>query len=303
VKHVLVLEYSQSGDVTKVADAFSRPLGRAGVEVRRMSIQPVAPYPSPWGNLIRLFSVFPECFVPPANGIRPLDIGPQERFDLVVLSYQVWHLAPSIPIQAFLRSEHAAVLRDTPVITLCVSRNMWNSASETMKALLRNAGAIHLDNVVVTHQGPPLTTFVSVPRALLWGKRDRLWGIFPPADLSARDLERAERLGSVVATRLDDLTLPYKPLLGGQGAVTVKKRYIVAELGGWYFYRGSARLIARLGPPGGRARYCATWLFTLTMLAVIFIAIPLCVVVFSLLYPLLRGKINRYAWQLAQPSG
>ena len=56
---VLVVEYSQSGDVAKIADAFVRPLERPDVEVRRERIQPVIPYP--WRSIPRFFSVFPEC--------------------------------------------------------------------------------------------------------------------------------------------------------------------------------------------------------------------------------------------------
>ena len=59
MKRVLVVEYSQSGDVAKIADAFVRPLERPDVEVRRERIQPVIPYP--WRSIPRFFSVFPEC--------------------------------------------------------------------------------------------------------------------------------------------------------------------------------------------------------------------------------------------------
>ena len=45
------------------------------------------------------------------------------------------------------------------------------------------ASGLTVDNVVVTHQGPPLATFVTTTRALFTGKRDRLWGIFPPAGI------------------------------------------------------------------------------------------------------------------------
>src|SRR5260370_24992669 len=121
---ILVLEYSQSGDVTKVADAFVRPLQLPGVEVHRAIIRPVVPYPYPWGNILRLFSVLPECFFGSSNGILPLSFEPEERFDLVILAYQVWFLTPSLPIQAFLRSDYARALRDTPVITLAVSPSM-----------------------------------------------------------------------------------------------------------------------------------------------------------------------------------
>jgi hypothetical protein len=303
MKRILVLEYSQSGDVTKVADAFTRPLDRPGVEVRRVGLRPVEPFPYPWGSLRRLFGVFPECHVGPRNGIEPPALRPDDRFDLVVLAYQVWHLTPSLPVQAFLRSGHARVLRDAPVITLCVCRNMWHSASEMMKRLLREAGAAHLDNVVVTHQGPPFSTFISVPRALLYGKRDRLWGIFPPAEISGQELERVGRLGAVVASRLDDLGPPHRPLLTGLGAVAVRRRSIVPELTAWYVYSASAPLVARLGLPGRPLRELALGLFIGAQLVMIFLVLPLGLAVLFLLAPLVRGRIDRYARRLAEPSG
>ncbi len=57
------------------------------------------------------------------------------------LAYQVWFLSPSLPVTAFLKSAAAAVLKDTPVITFIACRNMWLSAQEKMKVMLRDAGA------------------------------------------------------------------------------------------------------------------------------------------------------------------
>ncbi|HEY7314080.1 MAG TPA: hypothetical protein VH643_32315 [Gemmataceae bacterium] len=303
MKRILVLEYSQSGDVTKAADAFTRRLERPGVELRRERIRPIVGYPYPWRSLGRLFAVFPECFLGPSAGIHPPAFSPDERFDLVLLAYQVWYLNPSLPIQSFLRSEHARVLKDTPVVTLCVSRAMWHSASETMKRMLREAGAFHVDNVVVTHPGAPFSTFVSVPRALLVGKKDRLWGIFPPAELDARELDRCERLGGTVAERLDDLRPPYSSLLAGLGAVEVKRRYIVPERTAWYLYRGVARLVGREEERGERPRRMALYLFMVGVLSLICVGMPLCLVTVFVLYPVLGGRIARYARRLAEPSG
>src|SRR5262245_55544991 len=105
MKRILALEYSQSGDVAKVAETFARQLQSPGVEVHRECLQPAVPYPYPWRSVRRLFSVFPECFLGSGNGIRPPAFQPGDRFDLVILAFQVWHLAPSIPIQEFLRSD------------------------------------------------------------------------------------------------------------------------------------------------------------------------------------------------------
>ena len=303
MKRILVLEYSQSGDVSKAATAFMAPFSRPGVQVHRERIQPVVPFPYPWGSVFRLFSIFPECFIASSETILPLSFQPDDRFDLVILAYQVWHLTPSIPIQAFFRSPYAQALRDTPVITLCVSRNMWHSASERIKVLLRNLAAIHLDNVVLTHQGPPFSTFVSVPRALLYGKRDRLWGIFPSAELSPRELDRMTRLGGVVADRLNDIRPPYRPLLVGQSAVEVKWRYILPEIGGSYLYGAAAQVVARIGHRSPRLRRLSISLFAFLTFLVIGLGLPLFLLVELLFYPLFCRLLRGYAQRLAAPSG
>jgi hypothetical protein len=303
MRRILVIDYSQSGDVTKVTDAFTRAFPGPGVEVYREKIQSLVAFPYPWGSLRRLYSVFPECFVGSPGEIRPLTFSAEDRFDLVILAFQVWHLAPSLPIQAFLRSDHAQVLKDTPVITLCVSRNMWHSASETMKQELWDADAFHIDNLVVTHQGPPFSTFVSVPRALLYGKRDRLFGIFPPANISEKDLARVASLGAEAASRLGDLKPPYHSLLAGRGTVKIKLRSIVPELIGWHLYRAGAQFVARVGKRGKFYRQLAIDLFLGVTLVVILVGIPLCVVLVFLLHPLLGRWIQGYARRLAEPSG
>ena len=137
------------------------------------------PYAFPW-SFWGFFGVLPDCVLGHAPDIEAPSFTPDDKFDLVILAYQVWFLAPSLPIQGFLASPFARVLRDTRVITLVVCRNMWHTASETMKRLLALAGAIHIDNVVLTDPSPPLASFVTTPRWMFTGKRDRFMG-FPPA--------------------------------------------------------------------------------------------------------------------------
>jgi hypothetical protein len=173
-----------------------------------------------------------------------------------------------------------------------------------MKALLKQAGAVHIDNIVVSHQGPPYATFISVPRLLLRGKRDRFLGVFPPADVSDADLSRVERLGGVVATRLREREQrPRQSLLAGSGAVHVNTRYIVPELVGWYLYRFGTRFVLlaeRLGPLGRRF---AIYAFAALLVIAIALGVPTILVVVLILYPLLSNRIARYAQRLAEPSG
>ena len=304
-KRILIVYYSQSGDVARIMETFVRPIRNLpDVDVAIENLEPIRPYPFPWRTLPRLLSIFPECHRGGGNGIRPLSIGLDRTFDLVILAYQVWFLAPSLPVQDFLRSEYGALLRGAKVITLCVSRNMWHSGSETMKERLRGAGAVHLDNVVVNHQGPPFATFISVPRLLLTGKRDRFLGIFPPAEVSQQDLDRVNRLGEAAAEQLRGRDeWPNQPLLAGKGAVEVNPRYIAPELVGWYVYQAGTRAVLFAGRFGRWARRLAIYLFAVGLLACVLIGVPLILLTVLVSYPFLRRRISRYALRLAEPSG
>jgi hypothetical protein len=304
-KRILIVYYSQSGDVAKIMETFVRPVRSVpDVDVTVERLEPIRPYPFPWRTLPRLLSIFPECHRGGGSGVRPLSVGADRTFDLVILAYQVWFLAPSLPMQDFLRSPDAAVLRGAKVITLCVSRNMWHSGSETMKEMLREAGAIHLDNVVVNHQGPPFATFISVPRLLLTGKRDRFLGVFPPAEVSSEDLERVSRLGEAVAEQLRSRDgWSARSLLAGKGAVHVNPRYIMPELVGWYVYQAGTRAVLFAGRFGRWARRLAIYLFAAVLLGCVLIGVPLILLTVLVSYPFVSRRISRYALRLAEPSG
>ena len=304
-KRILAVYYSQSGDVARILERFLAPIrSLPNVEVVVERLTPNVPYPFPWGTLARLLSIFPECHRGGGSGIRPLSIPADQSFDLVILAYQVWFLAPSLPVQDFFRSAHRSVMHGAKVVTVCVCRDMWHSCSETMKRMLGDAGALHLDNVVVSHQGPPYATFVSVPRLLLWGKRDRFLGLFPPAEVSPSDLERVGRLGAALADRLRTPgDWPARSLLAGMGAVHVNPRYIVPELVGWYLYRAATPLVLLAGRLGAWARRLAIYVFGGVLVAAVLVGVPLMLLGVLVSYPFVSRRLRRYAARLAEPSG
>ena len=68
---VLVLYYSQSGDVTRAVESFVRPLEATGAKLVWECLQPVEPFPSPWKRVGRFFDVFPECITANPASITP----------------------------------------------------------------------------------------------------------------------------------------------------------------------------------------------------------------------------------------
>lgn len=299
----LVLYYSQSGETARVASIFSEALTAVGVDVDREEIQPSAGYPYPWKSIIRFFDAMPDAVLGSAAGIAPPRFDPSARFDLVVLAYPVWFLSPATPVRAFFQSPQARVLRDTDVITISVSRAMWQRASMAMKQLLAAAGASHCDNVAVTHQGSPLVTLISTPRALLSGKRDRLLGVFPSAGVAGRDTSRVRVLAAVAAERLMAGHLAGAPFLRGEAAVTVTRWLVVPELLGWHCFHASARVIRFFGTIHRGLRTAAVLGFAVFLVLLILVALPLTVLGTFLARPIIGRRLDAYVARLAKPTG
>ena len=137
---VLIVYYSQTGQLSRMIEAFAAPLRQSGAEVEYCAIRPQQAYPFPW-PFWRFFNTFPETV-----HLQPAPIeAPQfahERYDLVVIAYTVWFLSPAQPITAFVQHPAAQpILRGASVMTLIGCRNMWLMAQEKMKTLLADAGA------------------------------------------------------------------------------------------------------------------------------------------------------------------
>ena len=100
---ILVLYYSQTGQLTSALESMLKPLAaRTDVQIVRQNLEPVEPFPFPW-PFFRFLDTFPECVHMDAPPLKPLAFGSEARFDLVILAYQVWFLSPSLPVTAFLK--------------------------------------------------------------------------------------------------------------------------------------------------------------------------------------------------------
>jgi len=300
---ILVLHYSQSGQLTRAVQSMLSPLSaRPDVEIVWQNLEPVDAFPFPWG-FFRFFDTFPECVHLDPPPIRPVAFGPEARFDLVILAYQVWFVAPSLPVTAFLKSEAARVLHDTPVITFIACRNMWLSAQETVKAALAARGARHIDNVVLIDQGPPWATFVTTPRWLLTGKKNGFWGIFPPAGVSEADIAGAARFGRALADALPLLQSARGPLLSGLGAVKVNPGYITGEKIAHRSLRLWGALLRAVGKPGNPLRRLVLVVYIVFLVGMILTVMPVGILVRALLRPLLRKRLDAQVARLEAPSG
>jgi len=303
LKRVLVVNYSQTGQLSDITNRIIDPLRAAGHDVHLETLVPETPFPFPW-PIVDFFDAFPECVQLDAPPLRPLAIGAGTPFDLVILTYQVWYLSPALPMTAFLKSpEGRQLVKGKPVVTVVACRNMWLSAQETMKCQIAAAGGRLIDHLAFVDQGHPLATFITTPRWVWTGKRDSFLGL-PPAGVSPDEIRHASRFGQALAKGLArDDELSGRAMLTGLRAVTVNPRLAISERAGLRAFRVWSKLIRWFGKRGQWRRRPALLLFALYLIILILTVVPLSLLLQWLFSPLLKSRLERLKAELELPSG
>jgi len=303
-KHVLLVQFSQTGTTQRLATSFCAPLAaHPDIELTRITLAPHEPYPFPW-PFFAFFDTFPETvqLCPPA--LQPLHINHKVQYDLIILSYPVWFLSPAPPMAAFLQSAAGRnLVADTPTITLIGCRNMWLRAHETVSALLRAAGARHCDNVVVTDPGPSLATFITTPRWMFTGRQGTFLGL-PPAGISEPQIISAARFGRAIVHAFEhDRVDGRQPLLTGLRAVTVNDALLGNERIGHRSFRLWSRLLRKTGRPGTLPRRAMLGIYFVFLVTMIITIVPVSLAIRALVRRLRPDVGAAVREQYAQPSG
>lgn len=304
-KRVLVVRFSQTGQLDAVTDRIIEPLlAEPRIHVHTETLRPVKPFPFPW-PFLSFMDAFPESAHLRPGPLAPLSLSGDEDFDLVILPYQVWFLAPSQPITAFLQHPVAKRLLDgKPVVTVIGCRNMWMMAHEKLKAMLAAIGARLLDNVALTDPGPTFATFITTPVWLLTGRKRGFWGL-PDAGLSPAQISGARRFGLALHDALArDAERGAGPLLGGLGAVKAEPRlYFGEKVGARSFYLWGRLIMALGGAPGSLRRKPFVMVYVLFLLALIVTVLPVSLALQALLRPLFRASLSKIQARFELPSG
>lgn len=304
IKRVLVLSYSQTGQLTEITGRIVEPLQQdVRIAVHIETLCPVTPYPFPW-KFFSFLDAFPESAHMVAPPLQPLSLSGDEDFDLVILPYQVWFLAPSLPITAFLKHPLAKkLLAGKPVVTVIACRNMWMLAQEKMKGLLDVCGARLLDNVVLVDPSPTMASLLTTPLWLLSGKRDLLpW--LPAAGVDADSIQAASRFGLALREALhNDQERGVAPLLTGLKAVDSNPHLLVSEKAATRSFYLWGKLLRAVGEPGQSRRRPFLILYVIFLIALILTIVPLSLLIQGLLRPLLRRQFAELKQKFDAPSG
>ncbi|HEU0188696.1 MAG TPA: dialkylresorcinol condensing enzyme [Gallionella sp.] len=303
-KRVLAICYSQTGQLARIAAQILAPLqGDSRVDVHLEVLRPRQAFPFPW-PFFQFFDAFPEAAHLKAPEIETLSLSGEEDFDLVILFYQVWFLAPSLPVTAFLQHPLAArLLKGKPVVTVIACRNMWLMAHEKMKNMLASLGARLIDNVVLYDHGNVFATLVTTPRWFLSGKQTGFLGL-PPAGITPDEILRSRRFGLALQDALAaDAEKQGLPLLTGLGAVDANPRLLASEKAATRSFYLWGKLIIAVGKPGQKRRWPILFLYVLFLITLILTVIPLSLLIQTMLRPLMSRRLEALKKQFDAPSG
>jgi len=302
-KKILVISYSQTGQLNTLVNSFTKPfIIEKDIEIVYKNVEPKKPYPFPW-DLMTFMDTFPE-----AVHLDPCEIIEFEEdtndYDLIILSYQVWFLSPSIPISSFLKSNWAKKkFKNKPVITLIGCRNMWIMAQEKMKQMLLDIDAKLIDNVVLVDKGNSLETFITTPRWMLTGKKSSIFGL-SSAGIDEQEIEKSQRFGEVLIQALkEDKEKDHTSLLYGLKAVKVDIKLIKSEKIGTKSFMIWGNLIRKIGKPGSLKRKPIVILYLMFLILMIVTVVPINMIVQSILRIINKESIHKQKEFYELPSG
>jgi len=295
MKEILVIHYSQSGQLTEIINNIVSPIDTNKTNITFLNIEMENPFPFPW-NKKEFFGVFPETFLQIPEKTKPIPESILNKtYDLIIFGYAVWYLTPSLPTTSFLNSSEAKRLfANTPVITVIGCRNMWVMAQEKMKKRLQDLQAKLVGNIVLVDRNINHVSVITIAQWMFSGKKDRFLGIFPKPGVSQKDINESVKFGQTINKHLltNNFTNLQDSLLS-QDAVKIKPFLITVDKRANILFSKWAKLIRSKGEKNDPKRHLFVKMFNYYLLFAIWIIAPIVFILFLFTYLPLYGKIKK----------
>ena len=292
MKRVLVVYYTQSGQLKEIIDSVLSPLTEVTIDF--LPIDTTEPFLFPWTDEA-FFGAFPESYLQIPQPLKPFQLAHTD-YDLVILGYQVWYLSPSIPFNSFLQSEAGKqLLQGKPVITISGTRNMWVMAHQKVKKLLTDCGAHLVGNIALTDRHHNHISVITIVQWLFSGdKNKRYLGVFPKAGVADKDIQGASVYGTLITSHLQtgDYTGLQQEIVA-HGGVHYKRFLLSAEKKGNRLFGIWAKMIY-----GSKKRKFLLKCFRIYLYIAIWVLMPIVWLLYWITYPLFFWKVERDVKQL-----
>lgn len=278
---ILVIYYSQSGQLDRIIDNFLIPFDRNLIE--RVKVYPKKPFPWPWTGK-QFFNAMPETVLEEGVELQPLNFS-SDNYDLIIVGYQPWYLSPSIPATAlFNDKKFLALLKNKPVITIIGSRNMWLNSQEIIKEKIFNAGGNLVANVPLIDRHNNIISAYSILQWMLTGVKKRYHGIFPWPGVSEKDIGEANVFGEIVYDAFQKSS--YEDLqqrILATGKIKIGTDILFIELRAKKIFLKFARLIKRKGTTEKKRSFYIK-LFKYYLFIALFIVAPIVLLFYTIFF-------------------
>lgn len=295
MKKVLVVYYSQSGQLLEIAQNVSDALGNdEAVDLNFYEIKLQTPFAFPWKKP-DFFNAFPESFNQTPAPLVDLDNELlKEKYDLIIMAYQVWFLSPSIPTTSFIKSQqNTNLFTDTPVLTLIGCRNMWYKAQEKTLKLLQQVNAKTVGNIVLVDKHINHISVITIVQWMFSGVKKKYLGVFPLPGVAQNDIDSAKRFGKTILNAVKTNSFcNFQFDLVKQGAVPVKSFLVLVDKRATVLFSKWANFISSKGQNIDDRRFRLK-LFNYYLLIAIWVLSPIVMLFFFLSYPLRYKQIQR----------
>ena len=288
-KKVLAIYYSQSGQLGDIISSLTKPLTDAGHSVETIRVAPVTAYPFPWKGK-SFFAVMPDCVTGVPTELQPFQLK-ESAYDLVIVGYQAWFLSPSIPCNSILKHPAVkSVLKNTPVVTITGARNMWISAMERIKVMLKDSGARLSGNIALVDRHANFISFITIFYWMFKGKKERYLNIFPKPGVADADIDACRHYGNIIGNHLENGNWNgLQDQLIEAKAIEVKYNLMFIESKARKIFGIWANIIVK-------RKNKTAWLvaFKYYLIIALFIAAPLILTVDAIFFkPFLSGRIKK----------
>lgn len=295
-KNILVIYYSQTGQLEDIVRNIAKPFEaqKEKYDVTYYNIQLKEDFPFPWPGDV-FFNTFPESYLQiPKEILPPSEEILNKKYDLILFGYQVWYLTPSIPIISFLKSGYAErILKDTPVVTISGTRNMWMLSQEKLKVYLRDLQAKLVGNISLVDRHDNYTSVLTILRWLTTGQKEKS-GMLPAAGVSNEEIAGSVKYGEIIERHFNNNDLnSLQPDLVKNGAIEIRAFLVRVEKVGNKIFTVWSNLIIKKK----EKRPLLIKFFKVYLMAAIWIISPVVLVLHLLTTPIFwfkRQKQKRY---------
>jgi hypothetical protein len=277
---ILAIYYTQSGQLAEIVKNFVSPIQDA--EIDFVQFKPKKDFPFPWTDEV-FYDTMPECVQETPVELEEISFK-HEKYDLIVFGYQPWFLSPSIPATSLLKSEaFKRVVKDTPVITIIGSRNMWLNSQESVKKMLLDAGGKLVGNVPLIDKTTNLISAVTIVHWMLTGNKTRKYGFLPLPGVSDEDIKGVANIGSILNNSLkEDKLDEFQKEVVKAGAVNINPNILFIEERAKKIFVMWAALIKKKEQNNGSRSFWVKF-FKVYLLVALFGVSPILLTVYNIL--------------------